>query len=114
MSPLDSRGSPTKLETSISKLIQVLLQANAPSVGAREVKGRVPALMATAGWGISSLSGLVPEHLLEGCKSCPQTCRLTMSGIGAAQTSSRALYVNCSCITTRLHGTDQRVPRGQQ
>jgi hypothetical protein len=28
---LDSRGSPTTLETLISKLIQVLLQANAPS-----------------------------------------------------------------------------------
>lgn len=31
---------------------------------------------------------------------------------GRPNPSRRATYVNCCCITTRLHGTDERVPRG--
>lgn len=30
---------------------------------------------------------------------------------GRPNPSRRATYVNCCCITTRLHGTDERVPR---
>jgi hypothetical protein len=75
------------------------------------LRDRVFAPMATAEWSLSPLCGLFQSTCLEAANPALKHADRTMSGIGAAQTSSRALYVNCSCITTGLHGTDQSAER---